>query len=92
MGNGIRNGNGNIKFLSPKIIQATGLLLLCGSVAIWAFTERQSALLVSASLTLIMVGTYQNAVNNVRNVIASAAQGSGQGGESDAGGQEGGSA
>jgi hypothetical protein len=94
MGNGARNGNGHgNKFLAPRVIQATGLVLLCGSVAIWAFTERQSALLVSASLTLIGLGSYQNAVNSMRNVIENVnQQREDRGGEVGVGGQANGSA
>lgn len=72
--------NGNTRFLSPRVIQATGILLLIGSVAVWIFTNRQSALMVSASLSMILLGSYQNAVTAMRGAIeqATASQNGGE--------------
>lgn len=73
------NGNGSRRFLSPRFIQAVGVAVFVVSVAIWAITSRQSALLVSASLSLIGVGTYQNAVDSLKKVVPTTGEGGGNG-------------
>lgn len=71
------NGNGSKRYLAPKIIQGVGIALLIFAVATWALTDRQSALLVSAALSLIGVGTYQGAVETVKNIVTNGGKGEG---------------
>lgn len=51
----MRNG----AYLSPRLIQGVGILLLIGSAVFWAYTGSESILFVSASLSLIGIGTVQ---------------------------------
>ena len=48
----------NGHYLSPRLLQITGLLLLIGSAVFWAVTGHQSALLVGAALSLCALGAY----------------------------------
>lgn len=45
-------------YLSPRLLQIVGLLLLIGSAGFWAVTGHQSALLVGAGLSLCALGAY----------------------------------
>jgi hypothetical protein len=61
--------------ISPRLIQVVGLGLLVASAVFWAVTNRQSVPMIGASLTLIGVGSYNRAVNGVKNVINSSERG-----------------
>lgn len=49
----------NETHLSPRIIQVIGVILLVLSAIFWAYTGNESILFVSASLSLIGIGTVQ---------------------------------
>lgn len=49
----------NATYLSPRLIQGIGIFLLVGSAVFWAYTGHESILFVSASLSLIGIGTVQ---------------------------------
>lgn len=49
----------NATYLSPRLIQGIGIILLIGSAVFWAYTGSESILFVSASLSLIGIGTVQ---------------------------------
>lgn len=55
-------------FLSPKVLQVTGLILLVGSAIFWAVSGRQSALFCSAALTLIGVGSYADLITTLKKI------------------------
>ena len=57
------NGNG---YLPPRLLQLLGVLLLVGSAIFWAVTSRESALLMSAAMTLILLGSYRGALDSLR--------------------------
>lgn len=57
--------NGN--YLPARIIQAIGLALLIAQVVLWALTGRESALLVSAAMTLILLGAYGSLAVTLQN-------------------------
>lgn len=52
--------------LSPRLIQAAGLVLLFASFGWWAFSGNESVLLVTAALSLIGVGSYSQAAQVLR--------------------------
>jgi len=56
--------------LVPAVLQVTGIVVLLASVAFWMITGNQSVLMVSASLSLIGVGSYTNQVHKLRNIVA----------------------
>lgn len=58
-----RNGE---KYLSARLIQSVGLVILIGAAVFWAWTGRESALLMSAALSLIGIGTYKGLVDGLR--------------------------
>lgn len=47
--------------LSARTLQVFGLLLILASAVFWAFTQRESALLVGAGITLSTLGWLQRA-------------------------------
>jgi hypothetical protein len=47
------------KYLSPIILQSLGAVLVVVCVVFWMVTDRQSALLMSAALTLVGAGGLQ---------------------------------
>lgn len=49
----------NETYLSPRLIQGVGIILLIVSAVFWAYTGNESILFVSASLSLIGIGTVQ---------------------------------
>lgn len=49
----------NGTYLSPRLIQGVGIVLLIASAVFWAYTGSESILFVSASLSLIGIGTVQ---------------------------------
>lgn len=59
----------NGDYLSPRVLQLVGLLLLLGSGAFWALTQRESLLLVSSAMTLILGGTLRGAWYSVRQEV-----------------------
>ena len=52
---------GSGDYLSPRLLQSVGLLLLIGSVIFWAATGRESVLMVSSAMTLIGGGALRGA-------------------------------
>lgn len=47
------------RFLSPKLLQGVGILLLVAFAVFWALTDRQSTLLVGSAASLILLGRYE---------------------------------
>lgn len=54
------------KYLPAKILQIVGLMLLVGAAVFWALTGRESALLMSAAMSLILLGAYRSALNTLK--------------------------
>jgi hypothetical protein len=50
----------NGDYLPPWLIQLTGLILLIAVCIYWAFTENESALIMSGVMSLILVGAYKS--------------------------------
>lgn len=50
---------GKQQYLSPRILQVVGLLLLIGSAVFWGLTGRESVLLMSSAMSLIGIGAYR---------------------------------
>lgn len=46
------------RYLSPRLLQLLGLILLIASAVFWAVTERESVLLMSSAMSLIGLGAY----------------------------------
>jgi hypothetical protein len=57
-------------YLSPRLLQIVGLLLLLGSAAFWAVTGHQSALLVGAALSLCALGAYSGLHISIKQDLA----------------------
>ena len=53
--------NGSQQYLSPRVLQLLGCCLLVGSVVFWSVTGRESVLMVSAAMSLIGLGAYKGA-------------------------------
>lgn len=53
-------------YLSARLLQVLGCLLLIGSVVFWALTGHQSSLFVGAAMSLIGLGSYQGLRVSVR--------------------------
>lgn len=51
--------NGKNSYLSARILQCLGIVLLIGSAVFWAITGQQSSLFVGAAMSLITLGSYQ---------------------------------
>lgn len=49
------------RYLSPRILQVLGILLLVGSAVFWAASGRESILLMSSAMSLIGLGAYAGA-------------------------------
>jgi hypothetical protein len=43
-------------YLSPWVIEATGVLIVLGGAGFWAASDRQSALIIGAGMTLATAG------------------------------------
>lgn len=63
MTDGLHSGE---RYLPAKILQIVGLMLLIGAAVFWALTGRESALLMSAAMSLILLGAYRSALNTLR--------------------------
>lgn len=59
---------GDDGYLPAKILQATGLVLLIAFTVFWAFTGRESVLLVGAAASLILLGRYGSAEDSLRRI------------------------
>jgi hypothetical protein len=57
------------KYLSPRMLQAVGVLLLVAACMYWAVTGQQSALIISAAMGLIGLGSYAGINISVRQEI-----------------------
>lgn len=53
-------------YLSARVLQVLGVLLLVGSTVFWALTGHQSSLFVGAAMSLIGLGSYQGLRVSVR--------------------------
>jgi membrane protein implicated in regulation of membrane protease activity len=53
-------------YLPAVVLQVVGLILLISAAVFWAVTGRESALLMSASMSLILLGAYRSALNTLR--------------------------
>lgn len=60
------NNHGNERYLPARMLQIVGLVLLVSAAIFWAVTGRESALLMSASMSLILLGAYRSALNLLR--------------------------
>ena len=49
------------RYLPPRVLQITGLVLLLAFVVFWMATGRESVLLVGAAGSLILLGGYERA-------------------------------
>jgi hypothetical protein len=47
------------RYLSARLLQSVGVLLLLGSAIYWGVTGNQSSLFVGAAMSLIGIGAYQ---------------------------------
>lgn len=47
------------RYLSPRLLQIIGVLLLMGSAVFWGVTGRESVLLMGAAMSLIGLGAYR---------------------------------
>lgn len=55
-------------YLAPRVLQLLGVLLLIGAVVFWALTGRESAYVMGAAMTLILLSGYQGALATLRRV------------------------
>jgi hypothetical protein len=60
------NGGEYDKYLPARVLQVVGLVLLIAAAVFWAVTGRQSTLFMSASMSLILLGAYKNALTSLR--------------------------
>lgn len=58
--------NKQTSYLSARILQVLGALLLIGSAVFWGLTGHQSSLFVGAAMSLIGLGSYQGLRVSVR--------------------------
>lgn len=58
--------NGN-DYLPPRLLQLLGIALLIGSAVFWGWTGRESALLMGAAMSLILLGSYKGALDVLKN-------------------------
>lgn len=54
------------RYLPARLLQVVGLVLLLSSAVFWAFTGRESVLLMSAAMSLIMLGAYRELVDGLK--------------------------
>lgn len=57
-------------YIRPFVLQALGVVLLIAFGIVWGLTGNQSALLVGASVTLILMGSASGAIISVRHELA----------------------
>lgn len=62
--------NGGDPYLSPRLLQVVGIILLVGSAVFWAVSGRESVLLMSASMSLIGLGAYRGVTQALRDEIS----------------------
>jgi len=58
--------NSSDRYLPAKSLQIVGLILLIGFAIFWGVTGRESALLMSAAMSLILLGAYRGAVEAIK--------------------------
>lgn len=58
------------RYLSPIILQGLGAVLIIAAFVFWALTDRESALLVGAAISLIGGGAAQGLRLRARDVAA----------------------
>jgi len=66
-----RKNGASGRYLPPVLLQSTGLVLLVGAALFWALTGHQSALVMSAALSLVALGAYSGIHVSVRQEIDS---------------------
>lgn len=54
------------RYLTPRLLQVCGILLLFASAVFWGFTGRESALLMASAMTLIGAGSYSGVVVSLK--------------------------
>lgn len=54
------------KYLPARVLQVVGLVLLVGFAVFWGVTGRESVLLMSAAMTLVLLGAYKGAVDALK--------------------------
>lgn len=57
------------RLISPRVLQVVGLVMLVGAFGFWAYSGRESALLVGAALSLIGLGSYEKAAAQLRDKL-----------------------
>lgn len=62
----MKSGN---SYLPARILQGAGLTILFASVIFWGLTGRESVLLISAAMSLILLGAYGQAASTVGAII-----------------------
>ena len=60
------DNNGADRYLPARFLQLVGLLMLVGFAIFWGVTGRESALLMSAAMSLILLGAYRGAVEALK--------------------------
>lgn len=56
----------NGPFLSPRLLQLAGLVIIIGSLVYWVLSEHQSVLFVGAGLSLCTLGAYSGLRINIK--------------------------
>jgi len=59
------------RYLPARFLQIVGLVLLIGFAIFWGVTGRESALLMSAAMSLILLGAYRGAIEALKNRVPS---------------------
>lgn len=61
------NGNGNSnQYLAARYLQVAGLVLLFASAVFWGLTGRESILLVSSAMSLILLGKFGRVIDSLK--------------------------
>jgi hypothetical protein len=56
----------NGSYLPPRLLQALGIVLLLGAFGFWTVSGRESVLMVSSAMSLILLGAYRGAVEGLK--------------------------
>jgi hypothetical protein len=60
--------NGRSQYLPARLLQLVGIILLGASFVLWALTGKESVLMVSASMSLILLGAYGGVIETLKKV------------------------
>ena len=66
------------RFLSPRMLQGIGIVLLIAFAVFWALTDRQSTLLVGTAASLILLGRYERVGEALKEQLRRASNGEGK--------------